>query len=143
MARPAPARRDGRPQRTSSPRPQTPTSAIPPPPQRPPPNPPHPPAPRRRPPDPPPLCLDRRLRPVPGRAERRAGEKASPPHRLTQRRHGRHAIFFAFELEGQPWSCFDRVGAPMVGVGLLDPGELDFLAPGRVLGCLTSPACTD
>jgi hypothetical protein len=44
--------------------------------------------------------------------------------------------FFSFEFEYCPQSFFEQVGAPEVGVGLLDPGEFGFLAAGEVLRVL-------
>src|SRR5580700_1632001 len=42
--------------------------------------------------------------------------------------------FFPCEPERGPQPFFEEVGAPEVGVGFLDPGELGFLAAGEVLG---------
>ncbi len=46
--------------------------------------------------------------------------------------------FFAFEPEYSPQPFLEEVGAPEVGVGFLDPGELGFLAAAEVLGIFHS-----
>ena len=50
------------------------------------------------------------------------------------------SAFFAFEPECCPQPFFEQAGTIEAGVGLLDPGELGFLAAGEVPGILPQRA---